>query len=489
MIPAPATGLNRPTDHATNFLMTRANLINEFLQLTNLDQDTSNNPAPQSGLSSLELLDHLNREIRFIEEAIGGTTVANPKWIGSARQMWTALRTAWDHTHDADHIHTISATCAPFASLRCLSVNMEEFKSTAGMIRRYHAHHDDHPLSQVIRTGRSIPSPAQPARNYDHNAPIEDTPEPQRSNPPTEAQDQSPANHDYLVPDPQRTVRNRVPTQFYYPPPPILVPNTVNEDAPTLLKDTRLTRAQGRFTNGGISGFRFSTNATRHETEINDEQCSCNTHEHRCGESSQCINRLLYRECGRHCIGTTCTNRLSSTQNFRSYKITTQGDCGKGVLYEHGDTSHTTDIQSGEILMFYGGTVSTRGESFNNASRGHNISDYGMFAKADKGDNDWTSMYIEGSRKECWATHINHHCAPNVEAIKYRTADGLQRVAIQAIRNIKPMTFLSLDYAWTYNELSTPTRCECGHLGCRGWIEKNVPSQPPSPPHLSGSLP
>ncbi len=74
------------------------------------------------------------------------------------------------------------------------------------------------------------------------------------------------------------------------------------------------------------------------------------------------------------------------------------------------------------------------------------------------------------------ARWINHSCAPNCQAVLEENAEGkpkLDRVMIEALRDIKPGEELTYDYGITLEERLTPRlkkiwACHCGAAKCVG---------------------
>lgn len=85
------------------------------------------------------------------------------------------------------------------------------------------------------------------------------------------------------------------------------------------------------------------------------------------------------------------------------------------------------------------------------------------------------------------ARWINHSCAPNCRAVVEENQEGqrrLDRVVIEALRDIEPGEELTYDYGITLGERVTPRlkriwACRCGQPGCIGTMLK--PKRRPSP--------
>ena len=169
-------------------------------------------------------------------------------------------------------------------------------------------------------------------------------------------------------------------------------------------------------------------------------------------------------------------NRLSTVQSFRVFGIHDDGDRGLGVQYLGKGGKPEDIIPEGEILMYYGGEVLTKGVQFEDAVTARGRNPYGFLIMECGGDESWISMFIAGVTRKCLATRINHSCVPNATAYPCWTIDGVQRLAIASRTRIRPKEYLSIDYKWEYTEGYPPTVCNCKALGCRGWIETGVPS-------------
>jgi uncharacterized protein len=93
---------------------------------------------------------------------------------------------------------------------------------------------------------------------------------------------------------------------------------------------------------------------------------------------------------------------------------------------------------------------------------------------------------IDGAQGGNATRHINHACAPNVEAIERRGADGKLQVVVRAIRRVRAGEELLLDYALVI-EGDDPAGypCACGIRRFTAHLEW----QPMRLPFLPGSDP
>lgn len=74
--------------------------------------------------------------------------------------------------------------------------------------------------------------------------------------------------------------------------------------------------------------------------------------------------------------------------------------------------------------------------------------------------------YIDARYRGNLTRFINHSCDPNCELIPKNVA-GYMRIAIVAIKDVEPGTFLSYDYKFETNQAER-FACRCGSKNCRG---------------------
>ncbi|EKU20849.1 histone-lysine N-methyltransferase SETD2, partial [Nannochloropsis gaditana CCMP526] len=83
-----------------------------------------------------------------------------------------------------------------------------------------------------------------------------------------------------------------------------------------------------------------------------------------------------------------------------------------------------------------------------------------------------SSEFIDATEKGGKARFVNHSCAPNCLAEKWKVG-GEWRMGFYAKTALSAGTELSIDYGWEAQHGRKKTKCLCGTALCRGFIEKD----------------
>uniref|UniRef100_A0A0R3RIN6 Histone-lysine N-methyltransferase n=1 Tax=Elaeophora elaphi TaxID=1147741 RepID=A0A0R3RIN6_9BILA len=201
--------------------------------------------------------------------------------------------------------------------------------------------------------------------------------------------------------------------------------------------------------------------------KIEQMQCSCSSG--CCGESDECLNRVVLMECGSSCPrNALCTNkrlfRRECIERLRTFQ--TMNGCGIGVKTD-------VNIDKGQLVQilqficeYIGEVVSM--ETFNTRSR----ADY-RYQRNHYALNLCPGFVVDAYRKGNIARFINHSCAPNCEMQRW-SVNGHYRIGLFALRSIHEGEELTYDYNWDAFEFDDVTVCCCGALNCRHFLNKNV---------------
>ena len=88
---------------------------------------------------------------------------------------------------------------------------------------------------------------------------------------------------------------------------------------------------------------------------------------------------------------------------------------------------------------------------------------------------------VDGAQGGNATRHLNHACAPNVEAVERYADDGELELAVFAVRRIRTGEELFLDYALAIDgDDPAVYPCACGTGACRGTMVASV-AEPASP--------
>ncbi|KAJ2723877.1 hypothetical protein GGI07_002340 [Coemansia sp. Benny D115] len=191
-----------------------------------------------------------------------------------------------------------------------------------------------------------------------------------------------------------------------------------------------------------------------------------------CGESSDCINRLVQMECNPLTCpcGSYCMNRRFQKRQYAKVRIIDAGRKGFGM-------QALEDLDTGRFVMEYMGEVVTAGEFRKRAGvyQAEGIQHHYFMSI---GNN----KVIDATRKGCIARYINHSCGPNCVLQKWMVG-GAIRMGIFVERPIKRGEEITFDYKFERMADSEPQPCYCGSAECKGIIgvtkertRKNAPS-------------
>ncbi|KAJ2465985.1 hypothetical protein GGI02_004524, partial [Coemansia sp. RSA 2322] len=178
-----------------------------------------------------------------------------------------------------------------------------------------------------------------------------------------------------------------------------------------------------------------------------------------CGESSDCINRLVQMECNPltcPCAG-YCLNRRFQKRQYASVRVINAGRKGFGI-------QALEDLDTGRFVMEYMGEVVTTAE-FRKRSRVYQAEGIQHHYFMSIGHN----KVIDATRKGCIARFVNHSCGPNCVLQKWMVA-GAIRMGIFVQRPIKRGEEITFDYKFERLAGTEPQPCYCGSPECKGVI-------------------
>ncbi|XP_015112127.1 histone-lysine N-methyltransferase ash1 [Diachasma alloeum] len=193
-----------------------------------------------------------------------------------------------------------------------------------------------------------------------------------------------------------------------------------------------------------------------------------------CGDD--CINRMVFSECAPQLCpcGEKCENQkiqrhewVPGLQRFmtesKGWGVRTKDSIKSGVF----------------ILEYVGEVVSEREFKARMATRYANDTHH-YCLHLDGG------LVIDGHRMGGDGRFVNHSCEPNCEMQKW-SVHGLPRMALFALRDIRPGEELTYDYNFALFNPSEGQECRCGSNGCRGVIggkSQRVARSAPAPPQV-----
>ncbi|KAJ2703697.1 hypothetical protein H4218_000163 [Coemansia sp. IMI 209128] len=207
---------------------------------------------------------------------------------------------------------------------------------------------------------------------------------------------------------------------------------------------------------------RVSADGAHHEESI---PCLCrynHTTDPRskaCGESSDCINRLVQTECNPLTCpcGSYCLNRRFQKRQYANVCVINAGRKGFGL-------QALEDLDVGRFVMEYMGEVVTTTE-FRKRSRVYQSEGIQHHYFMSIGHN----KVIDATRKGCVARFVNHSCGPNCGLQKW-TVGGAIRMGIFVERPIKRGEEITFDYKFERLAGADPQPCYCGSPECKGVI-------------------
>nr|CCA15310.1 histonelysine Nmethyltransferase putative [Albugo laibachii Nc14] len=195
----------------------------------------------------------------------------------------------------------------------------------------------------------------------------------------------------------------------------------------------------------------------------------------RCGDG--CINRLSFTEC----FGPAPTEE--STRNNQTFNCHVGEHCGNRALhqrvYPRTELFHSFDkgfalrakesIQAGQLVMEYVGEV------INEQEKDRRLEEHARKHPQDRNMYIMelgNQIYIDARFRGSVSRFINHSCDPNCHLVKWRVCD-LDRIAISALRDIKPEEELSYDYRF-YTSEALQWKCFCKSAKCRGTMAPEI---------------
>uniref|UniRef100_A0A915J9Y7 Histone-lysine N-methyltransferase n=1 Tax=Romanomermis culicivorax TaxID=13658 RepID=A0A915J9Y7_ROMCU len=148
-----------------------------------------------------------------------------------------------------------------------------------------------------------------------------------------------------------------------------------------------------------------------------------------------CLNRVLYYECGPNCpTREFCTNKRFQNHQYAKVEPFDAGNKGTGLRA-------LEFIKQGTFIMEYVGEVLSC-EQFRRRSK--------LYAKDPKHRHHYfmalkTDQVIDATRKGNISRFINHSCEPNCETQKWTVGKNL-RIGFFATKDVKFMDELTFDY-------------------------------------------
>lgn len=179
-----------------------------------------------------------------------------------------------------------------------------------------------------------------------------------------------------------------------------------------------------------------------------------------CSSEVECINRMLYFECGPNCrLGENCDN-----QNFKLYKY---AKCSVFETEKKGlGIRADEDIPAGTFLMEYTGEIITIDEFGNRVEEYKDLNNNHFYFLSLS-----ANLIIDSTKKGNMSRFINHSCDPNAQTQLW-TVDNEQRYGFFSLRDIKCGEEITFDYQ--YQQYGNKAdKCFCESSNCRGWIRSN----------------
>lgn len=173
-----------------------------------------------------------------------------------------------------------------------------------------------------------------------------------------------------------------------------------------------------------------------------------------------CINRLLYIECGAKCrCGEFCDNQQFQRHNYSQCSVFDTTNKGFGIKAD-------TDIPAETFIIEYVGEVLDQKQFEKRAKKYSEIRNIHYYFMALK-----SNAIIDATKKGNISRFINHSCDPNAETQKW-TVNGELRVGFFSRKDIKKGDEITFDYQYQrYGKEAQ--RCYCEAASCRGWIGEN----------------
>lgn len=184
-------------------------------------------------------------------------------------------------------------------------------------------------------------------------------------------------------------------------------------------------------------------------------QCSCKS-EYECGDN--CLNRLVYTECVPETCpcGDKCQNTKIQRHIVAPVERFMTPNKGWGVK-----TNNV--IKKGTYILEYVGEVVTEREFKERMATLYTNDIHHYCLHLDGG------LVIDGHRMGSDCRFVNHSCEPNCEMQKW-SVNGLSRMALFALRDIRPGEELTYDYNFSLFNPADGQVCKCESQHCRGVI-------------------
>ena len=191
-------------------------------------------------------------------------------------------------------------------------------------------------------------------------------------------------------------------------------------------------------------------------------QCDCalskeEIHQGEKGCGDDCLNRLLYIECGKPCIlENKCSNKRFQNNQYADVEVFKTDWKGVGLRARR-------YIPKDTFIMEYVGEV-LDSRLFKKRARQYTKDEvqhfYFMALSKDQ--------FVDATCKGNISRFINHSCDPNSETQKW-TVNGELRVGFFTKRSVQPGEEVSFDYKYErYGNVAQ--KCFCGTSQCRGWL-------------------
>jgi serine/threonine protein kinase len=191
--------------------------------------------------------------------------------------------------------------------------------------------------------------------------------------------------------------------------------------------------------------------------------CSCKeraSHSARaiCNDDS-CLNYAMRIECPPGYCGSRCRNQRLQRGEHVPVEVFDAGRKGWGLRLAPGASA-----RKGQLLCEYVGEILPRHEMDQRMSKsGLGLSKLYMMSLG-KG------LYLDARYRGGVARFINHSCEPSC-IMEHWTVAGKTRCAVIALQDLSEGGELTFDYQWETRPGRVRTKCLCGMLSCRGFVE------------------
>ncbi|XP_054726099.1 nuclear receptor binding SET domain protein isoform X2 [Anastrepha obliqua] len=189
-------------------------------------------------------------------------------------------------------------------------------------------------------------------------------------------------------------------------------------------------------------------------------KCECKMDdEDPCGPNSNCLNRVLYHECNpKVCpAGERCQNQMLESRLSPRLDVVYLKERGFGLVCRQ-------PISAGDFIIEYVGEIIDDNEFRQRMSQKSLDRDENFYFLSVEKD-----YIIDAGPKGNLARFMNHSCDPNCETQKW-SVNGLNRIALFAIKDIPANTELTFNYHWDDLLGNEKKICLCGAAKCVGVI-------------------